>query len=542
MVNYRNLPPSSADQSLNLRRICPIETVFTHLIVPEAALAGIAYPPVAPFVVRSGWLRGPLAGWARTGWIGWCGLVCFLAVGTRSATAQLPTTVITPVTAQVGDPYATSAGGGGLFATVAGGSGGQVVHAPYVGDLDPYAVTSPQLNPPIVNPPVVAAPQRRSSMFGTPLFQPLLPGLESNLPSRLYFRGDYLLWDVSGMNLPALVTTSPPGTPQPQAGVLGESGTNVLFGGNSINDGSTNGWLFAGGLWITPQRNLAIEAEYIGLSDHNDRYNGSSDGSVILARPFFDIVSGDETSQLISFPGVVGGNLSINSESDFRSYLINARVSLCPAHSPACQLCGQRDRTDWIIGYRNIRLRDSLTANEQLTSQLTAVPPGTVSLVDQFQTTNQFDGLQLGVVHRMLLNRAWLESSLRVALGNNEQTLRVGGGTTIDQSGVVNQYDTGLLAQRTNSGVFRKDEFMLVPEIGLRLGVRLTQRLHATVGYSVLYLPNVIRAGEQIDTDINPGLLAPETVPLNGALRPQPQWVQTDYLAHGLHFGGELQF
>ena len=82
----------------------------------------------------------------------------------------------------------------------------------------------------------------------------------------------------------------------------------------------------------------------------------------------------------------------------------------------------------------------------------------------------------------------------------------------------------------------------MIPEAGIRLGVRLTDRLHANIGYTVLYLPNVIRASEQIDRDINPGLIPEEANPLTGALRPRAMWVQNDYLAHGLHLGGELNF
>src|SRR5262249_5551056 len=50
-------------------------------------------------------------------------------------------------------------------------------------------------------------------------------------PHCLWVSADYLLWEVKPSRLPALVTTSPPGTPRPVAGVLGVpgSGTTVLF-------------------------------------------------------------------------------------------------------------------------------------------------------------------------------------------------------------------------------------------------------------------------------------------------------------------------
>lgn len=444
-----------------------------------------------------------------------------------------------------GDPYqiVSPVGGNPNSAAVVPAAGGlfgngRVINGQYSGDLDPYAAppTAAQLNAPVVEVPA-----------GTPVYSnsgnwiPLLPRFRNRIDSRLYVRGEYLLWDVSGMNAPALVTTSPDTTLQPVAGVLGQSGTSVLFGNTELNDGSTNGLLISGGLWLTPQRSVAIEGEFVQLGQQDDRYNGSSDGTVILGRPFFDVVAGQPSAQLVSYPGLASGGVRVATESEFRSYLIDGRIALCPTHGDCCQACDMQDRTDWIIGYRNLRLRDSLVIDDNLRSELPNVP-GTVATSDQFRSTNQFNGLQLGMLHRMLLRRAWLESSVRVAVGNMEQTLRIAGSTVIDELGVVDTYSGGLLAQRTNSGTYSRDEFTMIPELGLRLGMRLTDRLHASIGYSVLYLPNVIRASEQIDTDLNPGLIPEEIDPLTGPLRPRVLWRQTDYLAHGLHFGGELHF
>ncbi len=82
----------------------------------------------------------------------------------------------------------------------------------------------------------------------------------------------------------------------------------------------------------------------------------------------------------------------------------------------------------------------------------------------------------------------------------------------------------------------------MIPEIGLTLGIRVTDWLDATIGYTALYYPNVVRPGDQIDTDVNRNLLPPEVNPFTGALRPQFHFVESDYLAHGLTLGAELRF
>src|SRR6476659_9640207 len=53
---------------------------------------------------------------------------------------------------------------------------------------------------------------------------------------RLWGGAEYLLWWVEGQRIPALVTTSPPGTPLAQAGVLGLPGTSALFGHSRMNE------------------------------------------------------------------------------------------------------------------------------------------------------------------------------------------------------------------------------------------------------------------------------------------------------------------
>lgn len=482
-----------------------------------------------------------------------CLVACLLAVG-KSSHAQPYAPIPSQSGLDFGDPYQMVAPASenflpsglnifpsnvlptGLF------GGGHLFNGRLFGRSDSYGAppSATQLNQPMV---VIDGP----IFEGGPVYNtlgerdPLFSRVRSRIDSRLYLRAEYLIWNVSGMHSSPLVTTSPNGTPRDTAAVLGEPGTSVLFGGNELNDGAANGVLIGGGMWLTTSRNTAFEMEYFQLASLNDGYNGASDGTVILGRPFFDIVAGRQSALLVSYPDLVSGSVNVTTKSELRSFLINGRFTICPNHANGCQQCGMRDRTDWIVGYRNIRLRDSLTASTDLISELPDFP-GTVAATDQFKTKNEFNGLQLGVIRRRVLRRGWLESSMRVALGNNRQTQQIGGSTTYNESGVIDSFSGGLLAQRTNSGERKKDEFVMVPELGLRWGFRWSDRFHTSIGYTVLYFPNVIRAAEQIDTDLNPGLIPEETDPLTGALRPRAIWVQSDYLAHGLHLGAELHF
>ena len=291
---------------------------------------------------------------------------------------------------------------------------------------------------------------------------------------------------------------------------------------------------------VSPRR-LALESEFFGLESSTQNFSASGDGSSILARPYFDIVGGQQDSRLISFPGLSSGSVAVSSDSRLRSGLINVRASLIPISMLGFNDPTEPpDRVDWIIGYRALELEDNFSISDNRTSLVPGASQ-TASSNDSFSTKNQFNGLQLGFVYQAHFRRLTMESLMRVALGDNKRTAQINGGTTITNFGVTNSYTGGLLAQRSNIGNYEESEFTMIPELGFNFGIRATRCLHFTVGYSVLYFPNVWRASEQIDPDINPTLIPPQSVAA-GALRPRFRAIEDDYWANGLNFGAELRF
>ncbi|MCA9249040.1 MAG: BBP7 family outer membrane beta-barrel protein, partial [Planctomycetales bacterium] len=67
---------------------------------------------------------------------------------------------------------------------------------------------------------------------------------------RFFVSAEYLLYWSKGMDLPALATTSPDGTPDTEAGVLGFDDTTVLFGQDKVLDDARSGVRFALGYWL----------------------------------------------------------------------------------------------------------------------------------------------------------------------------------------------------------------------------------------------------------------------------------------------------
>jgi hypothetical protein len=94
----------------------------------------------------------------------------------------------------------------------------------------------------------------------------------------------------------------------------------------------------------------------------------------------------------------------------------------------------------------------------------------------------------------------------------------------------------GLLARSTNIGSWEDDQFAVIPELAVQLQCQLTCRLRATFGYRFMYWSQVVRAGEQIDLDLNLDLPDPP------AERPRPLMRTSDFWAQGLNFGLDYRF
>jgi hypothetical protein len=162
---------------------------------------------------------------------------------------------------------------------------------------------------------------------------------------------------------------------------------------------------------------------------------------------------------------------------------------------------------------------------------------------DRFATRNSFHGLELGVERIDRYDRWEMDSSAKVALGWNDARVRIRGETTVASPGFPPVVQPGgLLALESNSGTVDDAELAAVFQIEANLKYRISGHLKFGVGYTFLFWPNVFRAGDQIDTTINPNLLPPPIVPLAGPRRPAARLRDSDFWAQGLNFRLEYEF
>ncbi len=362
-------------------------------------------------------------------------------------------------------------------------------------------------------------------------------------PEWIWLRGEYLHWWTSGLDLPPLVTTSTAGTGQADAGVVGHANTSLAFGGGEVNDTSHSGFRARGGSWLGSGKRFGLEGDYLRLDDQQANFSDTSAGAPILARPYFNIVDGEEAAALIAFPNVVRG--SVDAEAITRFQAIGARIRwnlFCrdgqyePNVYPRIV---DGDRIDWFLGYRYAKLNDQVSVTE---SRTLLDNSGSSWRQEQFITGNEFHGGDVGFLYERRAGRWLIDGVTRVAIGNNHQVVDIHGLSRITSGATTQSHAGHVLAQRSNNGFYTRNELAVIPELGVTVGFQLTNHTRLTAGYSFVYFSNVVRAGDQIDRDVNPGLIPPESNPFSGPLRPEFQFRETDFWAQGLNLGVDVRF
>lgn len=366
-------------------------------------------------------------------------------------------------------------------------------------------------------------------------------------PEWYWVRPELLIWRSRSMYIPALVTTSPAGTPIDDAGVLGEPGTSILYGDENIFDNwRTGGRLTIGG-WLGKKKKYGLEGEFLALREIGSGFAASSMGDEIIARPFINVDPslganvGSQDSELISCPNSFAGGISVAADSEFASASLRLRGNIYNRNG--CRFdpvedCDSNEycvRVDWIGGVRALRLNEELVVG---TNQIVSVTPqGGFEVFDDFSTENEFLGGEFGVVAEYIRGRWVTEGLFKLAIGQTQQQVHIAGGTLLGTAGIVTPFEGGLLALPTNIGDYEQKETDLIFELGINVGYMVTKRLRATAGYTLIFWPNVVRPGGEISTIINGSYIPDPTITPSGPMVPAFAWEQTQYWAQGFAFG-----
>jgi hypothetical protein len=288
-------------------------------------------------------------------------------------------------------------------------------------------------------------------------------------------------------------------------------------------------------------------------------YSSDSSGNPVLAFRFLDPPVGgvsNEDSFVAAAPGIVSagppqigpytGSVGLATSTKLWGTEVNVVSKACQCDCVRWQL---------LAGFRYLDLDESL----DLFFERQAIPgsgamvffqgnqfsdPSAVSAADSFRTRNQFYGGQVGATGEMNFGRFFVTFGGKLAVGDLHETLNIMGTSTLIQPGVPNvTAPGGLFAAASNIGHYSRDEFAVMPELELSVGLQINENLRVYLGYNLLYLNRVARPGSQFDqivdvagTVIDPGFTGAATI------YPRPIFGETSFWAQGLDFGVQLSY
>lgn len=351
--------------------------------------------------------------------------------------------------------------------------------------------------------------------------------------TRFYGSAEYLLW---------WTKDSPAAPPLLSTGRLGDPDFSVVFGGRDYDTGLRQGGRFSAGYQITPDWGIQGIGFFLPTASVTRTVSSSgAPGSVRLVIPVFRVEQGQEGRLTIANPGEFLGD----ARESLRSGLHGAELNVTR------RIAGPGDwRLDALGGFRYLRLAETLSFSA---ASVFIDAPDVFSPTDVFATTNRFYGLQAGVKGEYVYRGWFAQGTAKIALGVMRESLDISGTLLTDNfNNFVSPllYPGGVFAQATNIGQHDRDRFAVVPEVGLKLGYRLTSWASVFVGYTFLYASAVLRPGPQIDRNVNTtqalAFQIPQTPPppvtLMGPAQPAVRFRESSFWAQGLDLGVAFRF
>ncbi len=376
-------------------------------------------------------------------------------------------------------------------------------------------------------------------------------------PEAWWVNAEYLHWWIKGMkNTPPLITTSN----FSDGGRVDATSTRILFPTNTLFRTPGFGGRVRFGHWWNTEHTEGIVGDLVALNGPDERFSITSNGSPLIARPFFDTATASQNAEIVATTDVPSrsGGVAVEANSDLYTAGIAWRWqlgALRPARARPCrnmpasfQFLPSGDiRLDFTCGYRYARLQERLSIYEDVT-----IPSRSTrfDVEDHFRTTNDFNGAEIGLNYMHHHCRWSFALQPRIAFGSVRQRTRIDGSTRATTSGGTPIIESGglLALSGTNIGTFTRDEFSILPQVDARFGYRIKDRLTLTLGYSLVYWMRVARPGEQIDFSVNPNYL-PSSNPFDpspptpsGPRDPRPLFADAAFWAQGLNLGLEYRF
>lgn len=338
----------------------------------------------------------------------------------------------------------------------------------------------------------------------------------------VYGRVDFLYWWVDEQESPTLFNYLTPAR-------------LVNIDAKSLDNGERTGLRSTLGFWLDPTEQLwGLEGTWLYLFP---RHPSFATGGGTINRPYINSLNGQPANVAISTPGALNGTATARSTMDLWAIEGNLRRQVCGFGFGHIDVLG---------GFRYLSMRESLAVETLDNSPVLAGGAGQAFGIDQFDTENEFIGGQLGVEGEFQFQRWYVNPWGKCGVGVNRSFIRIAGNRVLPGPGGAPTVVSGnVLALPSNIGTDRANDIAFLPEVGVNVGIRLTNNLRFGLGYSALALINAVRPGDQVVNTVNltqlqlPGV-PPAPVqpfaPLYNGMR------DSVFFAHGLNANFEFRW
>jgi hypothetical protein len=276
----------------------------------------------------------------------------------------------------------------------------------------------------------------------------------------------------------------------PGAGGVNDPNTIVMFGNQRVHHDGQFGIRGTGQIAFDDMNVDVIElvGMYLPRQSQTATFAANPNGISAVALLFND-VSGGVPGVSSAFPVVgfvngtflQGGGVIVDTYSEMWGAEFNLSHRLTPRHSPFYG--------EVMIGYRHQGLREGMS--------ITAITPSTgTAFEDTFKTTNLFNGAQFGARAGAEWWHLSIMGTAKAAFGVTDMTVNIEN----------TNFGTGtpsLYVQPSNFGRTGTSRFGFVGELGATGTWAITPNVSLSAGYNYLYWNRVVRATNQIDTNLN---------------------------------------
>lgn len=354
---------------------------------------------------------------------------------------------------------------------------------------------------------------------------------DPSMDGHLSVRAEALFWWFKSSPAPAPLITD---------GLLGDSDTEVLLGGNDLRNRRQNGFRLTAAYSCNDRGSL--ELSFLAFASRASSRSVSSSGllgSTDLLLPFFDVTRDRENVTEISFSPSYKGAAREELTRSLMGAEVNSVRELDSSRPGHVEVLG---------GLRWLRLRETFT----FTTSSSFVPPQPSDIwetTDRFDARNNFYGVQVGARGRFDRGRFFASGAVKVGVGAMVQNVDIDGFLVTNDFtnfGATQRFPGGYFALPSNIGSYTRTVFAVVPEGELGFGYRIASWASVHAGYTFLYTNNVARPGNQINRNINPtqsvSWVGEPPATLEGTAEPSFGFKGSSFWAHGINAGLTFRF